>query len=653
LRLGAVANALAILAASYFVLAPLFTSSFAPEMQARSTLPDYDYEPWRSIPVQHGRIMPLDTFARDTVRHITGRVKFEDHDPVAIILAWWLTEGRGANGGYTNWEEYPFILCDHHGLRAKIYEHVPGASDGQFLGKRISPAELRRSPGFDALVAEVSKARQEFGEKAHLHLSPEHLKAEEVGRRLVLYDQICGRAITRLHTNALSSEQFIDVPQLAAIADKPPEEALNEFERNLRRHPDPLRLFKIDRIPDGEWLSIRELDRLLVSHQPGSDYVKERREANFKEHGIERHQLQLMLHRFQGLRMRYHMADEPLFRHDMTRLSPSSVFVVYRVSLEESEAIDLELSYNRYQPFMWSWVTMLAAAVMLFAALMTSSRIAYILGVIVYLASLGIQVAGFYARIAISGWAPVTNMYESVIFVAFVAGVFAMALELIYRRTVIALAGAVVATLGLVLADQMPLAFDPKISPIVPVLRDNYWLTIHVLTIVCGYGAGTLAWGLGNISLAMLAFGKGTEENLKMLARFTYRAMQLTVLLLAAGTFLGGWWAAEAWGRFWGWDPKEVGALIALVCYVIPLHARYIGWVKEFGLAVSAVLCFAAILVSWYVVNFVLAAGLHSYGFGGGGGQWVLWAGLLNLEWVFLGSLWYWRRAVRAESEYK
>jgi ABC-type transport system involved in cytochrome c biogenesis permease subunit len=246
--------------------------------------------------------------------------------------------------------------------------------------------------------------------------------------------------------------------------------------------------------------------------------------------------------------------------------------------------------------------------------------------------------------VLISGWAPVGNMYETVIFAAFMAACFAVVLELIYRRKVFGLAGAGVATLGLLLADQMPLALDPKISPLVPVLRTNYWLTIHVLTIVCGYGAGTLAWGLGNLSLALLAFGRGKAEGLRMLAQLTYRSMQLTVVLLATGTFLGGWWAAHAWGRFWGWDPKEVGALVALVCYVVPLHARYVGWVKDYGLAVAAVVCYGAIILSWYVLNFVLAAGMHSYGFGLGGGPVVLLASLLNLEWLLVASLLHRRR---------
>src|SRR5262249_17911392 len=99
------------------------------------------------------------------------------------------------------------------------------------------------------------------------------------------------------------------------------------------------------------------------------------------------------------------------------------------------------------------------------------------------------------------------------------------------------------------------------------------------------------------------------------------------------------WWAAYSWGRFWGWDPKEVWALIALVVYVIPLHMRYAGWVKDFGLAVAAILCYSAIVMCWYGVNFVLGAGLHSYGFGGGGPWWVFRGGMINGEWVLVASI--------------
>jgi ABC-type transport system involved in cytochrome c biogenesis permease subunit len=311
--------------------------------------------------------------------------------------------------------------------------------------------------------------------------------------------------------------------------------------------------------------------------------------------------------------------------------------------------LGLEMLFNRVQPFRWAWVIMLLSVMAFVASVALHSRFAYGLGWVFYFASVGFQLFGFYARVAISGRPPVSNMYETVIWVSFMSGIFALILELVYRRTFIIMAGALVATFGLVLADQLPMALDPKISPLTPVLRSNYWLTIHVLTIVSSYAGGTLAWGLANITLAMMAFGKGRKETLHTLSQFTYRAMQIAVLLLAAGTFLGGWWAAESWGRFWGWDPKEVWALIALVCYVIPLHARYIGWVKDFGLAVSAVLCYAAIVMCWYGVNFVLGAGLHSYGFGGGGPWWVFWAGMINIEWVIIASILYTRRMQPSE----
>jgi ABC-type transport system involved in cytochrome c biogenesis permease subunit len=309
------------------------------------------------------------------------------------------------------------------------------------------------------------------------------------------------------------------------------------------------------------------------------------------------------------------------------------------------QLLDLERLYNRISPFTWSWVLMLAGLAVLSLALGLKSKWCYRGGLALYALSLGFQMFGFFVRIIISGRPPVSNIYETVIWVAFMSAVFALFLEMRYKNKVFVVGGALVAAIALVLADQMPLALDPKINPLQPVLRSNFWLTIHVLVIVSSYAGGTLAWGLGNIALLLILFGdRNRQTTIKMLSQFTYKALQIAVLLLAAGTFLGGWWAAYSWGRFWGWDPKETGALIALLCYVIPLHMRYVGWIKDFGLAVAAILCYAAILMSWYGVNFVFPAGLHAYGFGNGGAGWVYWASLINIEWVLVASLIYWRR---------
>ena len=105
------------------------------------------------------------------------------------------------------------------------------------------------------------------------------------------------------------------------------------------------------------------------------------------------------------------------------------------------------------------------------------------------------------------------------------------------------------------------------------------------------------------------------------------------MLLLTTGIILGGIWAHFSWGRFWGWDPKETWALIALMCYVVPLHGRLVGWLKDFGMAVTSVVAFNAVLMAWYGVNFVLGTGLHSYGFASGGSTSVV-AGFVVLDLV-------------------
>jgi hypothetical protein len=115
-----------------------------------------------------------------------------------------------------------------------------------------------------------------------------------------------------------------------------------------------------------------------------------------------------------------------------------------------------------------------------------------------------------------------------------------------------------------------------------------------------------------------------------------YRALQIGVLLLAAGTILGGVWANYSWGRFWGWDPKETWALFALLLYIFALHGKIAGWWRNFGMAVAAAISFNGVLMAWYGVNFVLGKGLHSYGFSGGGGlKWV--ALIVAADLLFVG----------------
>lgn len=245
-------------------------------------------------------------------------------------------------------------------------------------------------------------------------------------------------------------------------------------------------------------------------------------------------------------------------------------------------------------------------------------------GIAVAGAGLFFHASGIVMRCMIGGRPPVTNMYESIIWVSFAVSFFGMIFFARYRARVYLLAALPVSLVALLLVHQMPVAMPSSIDPLVPVLRDNFWLTIHVLTITLSYAAFALAMGFGHILLWRYARNPVAARADQSMHFWLYRVLQLGVILLAAGTILGGVWANYSWGRFWGWDPKETWALIALLCYILTLHGRLAGWWTQFGLVVASVVCFLAVLMAWYGVNFVLGKGLHSYGFGLGGEKYVV-----------------------------
>lgn len=281
--------------------------------------------------------------------------------------------------------------------------------------------------------------------------------------------------------------------------------------------------------------------------------------------------------------------------------------------------IDLEATYQRTHPFRCAWISYAIAGLLLLFASRSPAGYASAW----FFAGLGflLQVAGFTARILIAGRPPVTNMYESILWVAFGTILFALVFEAIYRNRFFLLGAIPVAVVSLILADTQPLALNRSLIPLQPVLRDNFWLTTHVLTITLSYAAFALALGLGHIVLGTII---RRRQPTPALYNALYRALQVGVLLVATGTILGAVWANYSWGRFWDWDPKETWALITLLAYLFVLHGRIAGKWGGFGMAVGAVLCFQCVIMAWYGVNFVLGVGLHSYGFGTGGFGWAV-----------------------------
>ncbi|MDZ4081690.1 MAG: cytochrome c biogenesis protein CcsA, partial [Bdellovibrionales bacterium] len=285
------------------------------------------------------------------------------------------------------------------------------------------------------------------------------------------------------------------------------------------------------------------------------------------------------------------------------------------------DKMGLEVTLYRSHVFWFAALMYFAAGVLLWLSDKDSRLRKYAQGALI--AALSLHILGFAVRVYITGFAPVTNMYGTMLWVSFGVALFGALLFQMYQRAKMISLLYAGAGLVLILTEGFPLVLNPGLDPVVAVLRSNLWLTVHVLTITISYAAFTITMLLGNYAMVMNAFGKLKSEEIKDLSHHCYRMIQLGVFLLTVGIVLGGVWADYSWGRFWGWDPKETWALIADLGYLAILHARITGWVSPLGILLASPVAYLLVIMAWYGVNFVLAAGLHSYGFSKGGATWV------------------------------
>jgi ABC-type transport system involved in cytochrome c biogenesis permease subunit len=389
---------------------------------------------------------------------------------------------------------------------------------------------------------------------------------------------------------------------------------------------------------EGRWAAIQDVDPTLKTWPPTQDGA----------HVASALSAQDAAAKFGAWYQAYRAGDTAQFN----ALTPKLVDALRQLAPQfypPAETLQFEHHYMTLHPFRWAWIIYLLSLIVLLLTAIWGRDVGYRLTWAGALCGLGFEIYGLACRIIISGRPPVTNMYETVIWVSFVGMVFASILEAIYRKRYFFYAGLTASVLTLIIADSQPTILDASINPLTAVLRNNMWLTIHVLTIVSSYAAFVLTAALGHIALTMSFWGRRYQTQMAEVQFFIYRAMQIGVLLLAAGTILGGVWANYSWGRFWGWDPKETWALVTLLCYLAVLHGRLAGWWGGFGLALGSVICLLSVIMSWYGVNFVLGKGLHSYGFGTGGFSYV--ACFAVFEVIFVAFVIGWNRRLAASSK--
>jgi ABC-type transport system involved in cytochrome c biogenesis permease subunit len=282
-----------------------------------------------------------------------------------------------------------------------------------------------------------------------------------------------------------------------------------------------------------------------------------------------------------------------------------------------------EFFFSTFQPFYKAMVIYVLALVLALCSWVNMSellrRSAFYLVALAWV----IHTFGLVFRMYLEGRPPVTNLYSSAIFIGWGAVILGMMLEKIYRDGIGCVVAAFAGFVTQIIAHNLALSGD-TMEMMRAVLDTNFWLATHVVTVTLGYASTFVAGFLAIIYILRGLFTATlSEETAKSLGRMVYGIVCFATLFSFVGTVLGGIWADQSWGRFWGWDPKENGALLIVLWNAAILHARWGGFMSRRGLMIMAIIGNIVTSWSWFGVN-MLGIGLHSYGFTAAAFHWLL-----------------------------
>jgi ABC-type transport system involved in cytochrome c biogenesis permease subunit len=273
-----------------------------------------------------------------------------------------------------------------------------------------------------------------------------------------------------------------------------------------------------------------------------------------------------------------------------------------------------EWIFNRAQPFYTGMVLYVLAALAVFLSWLWKPALLQRVAFGLLVAGAIVHTAGLTSRVILQGRPPVTNLYSSAVFVGWTAVLLGLFLERMYRKGFGTLAAGAAGFASLIVAHHL-MGDGDTMEMMRAVLDSNFWLGTHVITITIGY-AGTYVAGLIGIGWALRRHlvRNPKPETSRVLTGMVYGVLAFSLFFSFLGTVLGGIWADQSWGRFWGWDPKENGALLIVLWCALILHARWGGYVRERGIMAMAIFGNVITSLSWFGVN-MLGVGLHSYGF--------------------------------------
>jgi ABC-type transport system involved in cytochrome c biogenesis permease subunit len=614
-RKAALQRAVSLALLSAGVLLAGFRASAAEEAPAP---PSWDKETLRvfaTLPVQDdGRVKPLDTFAAFKLLKFHGSRSCPD------------VEGKSLSP--TAW----FINCVFYPDAAKQYKVFRVDNDAVIIAVGLLPKKKRDYYSY----AELEPAREKL-----LTLGRQYMGKEEQQRSVME---------TELMSLGMNLREFEDLTSFADFARKRfslaehkeiapvfPNQAECRVSDILRKAPDLFNAFvDLKKKSEASAPELKDFSAFLKEIQesagdattlalfppPVGSESKEwyspadMVQAAFSGETLPAGQIDLLAG-FEDLA--FSAASPEAFKKQTAAFHQS--LVALAAARGEYGKIGLEVFLYRMQPFYNALILYVLSFILVACLWMRpGSRGLAATSYLSILAPTILLAVGITLRCIIRGRPPVTTLYETILFVTAVAVAVSLFMEWVNRQRVALSLASVLGVAGMFLANKYEVreGSDTMVS-MVAVLDTNFWLATHVTTITIGYAAGLLSGGLAHVFVLgkLLRLKRNDAGFYRGLTRMVYGSLCFALVFSVVGTVLGGIWANESWGRFWGWDPKENGALMIVLWQLAILHARKDGMLRDYGINLSAILGGIVIAFSWFGVN-MLGVGLHSYGFASG-----------------------------------
>ena len=618
----------------YFILivaALLLARALQPLVPTSTDTSGFDIVAFSELPVQvGGRIKPLDSAARNTLLILAGRQKVVTPDGETLSPIEWFLDLTARPDRADTYRVFKIEFPDDLGLaglakesqRYYAYNDLqPYFEEIERLYGEIDPEPKKRSP-YEQQIADLRDGLTLY-HRMMLSLHPVG-PAERLDALVDEYRSY--RELVPAGMDALRKQQAgedYDQRLLGAFIAYGDDYLKLSQTAYLRVVPPPP---PVDPMTDWKNVGFELLD--VMRGDPLSPYVTG----------------------YAALTMAYRANDAATFNETVHDLRER--FIADFPS--EIDRVHYEQVFNSIQPFYLAMqLYVLVFLVVCFSWLRwpeTLGRAAFWVLILAFV----VHTFGLVSRMYIQGRPPVTNLYSSAVFVGWGSVLLGAFIEKFFRNGIGAAMAALVGFATLIIAHHLSMSGD-TLEMMRAVLDSNFWLATHVVVITIGYSAMFLAGTLALLFVVRGVLTRGFDTpTAKSLGSMVYGITCFAVLFSLVGTILGGIWADQSWGRFWGWDPKENGALMIVIMGAILLHARWGGLVRERGIMALAICGNIITAWSWFGTN-LLGVGLHSYGFTDSGFLWMaafissqlFFIILVNLPWQL------WRSRFGEEQHYK